>query len=237
MMPLMHMILSVFLSIYFLFLNQTSSQELSFGSCPKFPTVKNFDINRYLGLWYEYSNYFAIFQAFQDCVTAFYTDETPSSSYSGRQPAPKIGVLNRGRNVFLRKSSSAKGTATLNDPNDPNRPGELIVNFGGFQPESTSTNYNVVDTDYENFAVVYSCNNKLFFKSEILWILTRKQFPSPYLIKDIKKRIRHYGLDTRRLKRTNQKGCPRIHWISYDQTMIFYFNQCDKESIITLSYI
>ena len=120
-----------------------------------------------------------------------------------------------------------------------------------FPAESTSTNYNVVDTDYENFAVVYSCNNKLFFKSgnnldyiakvllefylitlswhllfsyfkieylfsEILWILTRKQFPSPYLIKDIKKRIRHYGLDTRRLKRTNQKGCPRIHWISYD---------------------
>ena len=25
--------------------------------------------------------------------------------------------------------------ATLNDPNDPNRPGELIVNFGGFQRE------------------------------------------------------------------------------------------------------
>ena len=35
----------------------------------------------------------------------------------------------------LRKSSSAKGMATLNDPNDPNRPGELIVNFGGFQRE------------------------------------------------------------------------------------------------------
>ena len=55
---------------------------------------------QYLGLWYEYSNYFAIFQAFQDCVTAFYTDETPSSSYSGVTPALKIGVLNRGRNVL-----------------------------------------------------------------------------------------------------------------------------------------
>jgi len=201
----------VCLTIYGVMLPQIKSQELSLGSCPNFPTVKNFQLERYLGLWYEYSNYFAIFQAFQDCVTAFYTDETPSSSYGGRKPAPKIGVLNRGRNVFLRKSSSAKGTATLNDPNDPNRPGELIVNFGGFQPESTSTNYNVVDTDYDQYAVVYSCNNKLFFKSEILWILTRKQFPSPYLIKHIKKRIRSFGLDTRRLKRTNQKGCPRIH--------------------------
>lgn len=202
-------VFSTFLLLSVLLLPRTRSQELSFGSCPSFPTVKNFQLERYLGVWYEYSNYFAIFQAFQDCVTAFYTDETPSSSYNG-QPAPIIGVLNRGRNVFLRKSSSAKGMATLNDPNDPNRPGELIVNFGGFQPESTSTNYNVVDTDYENYAVVYSCNNKLFFKSEILWILTRKQFPSPYLIKDIKKRIRSFGLDTRRLKRTNQKGCPRI---------------------------
>ena len=56
--------------------------------------------SQYLGQWYEYSNYFAIFQAFQDCVTALYTDETPSSSYGGRAPAPKIGVNNKGRNVL-----------------------------------------------------------------------------------------------------------------------------------------
>jgi hypothetical protein len=55
---------------------------------------------QYLGLWYEYSNYFAIFQAFQDCVSALYTDETPTSSYAGTRPAPKLGVLNRGRNVL-----------------------------------------------------------------------------------------------------------------------------------------
>ena len=28
----------------------------------------------------------------------------------------------------------------LNDPNDPNRPGELIVNFGGFQRKSFTFN-------------------------------------------------------------------------------------------------
>ena len=110
-----------------------------------------------------------------------------------------------------------------------------------FSAMATTTNYNVIDTDYENFSIVYSCNNKLFFKTgkyiqigtsllyirnknvnftffitffyflEIMWILTRQQFPSPYLIKNIKKRIRALGLDTRRLRKTNQKSCPAVH--------------------------
>ena len=34
--------------------------------------------------------------------------------------------------LSTRQSTSAKGNAVLNDPNDPTKPGELIVNFGGF---------------------------------------------------------------------------------------------------------
>ena len=41
----------------------------------------------------------------------------------------------------------------------------LIIPLYFLSAESTSTNYNVVDTDYDQYAVVYSCNNKLFFKS------------------------------------------------------------------------
>ena len=41
----------------------------------------------------------------------------------------------------------------------------LIITLYFLLAESTSTNYNVVDTDYDQYAVVYSCNNKLFFKS------------------------------------------------------------------------
>jgi hypothetical protein len=47
---------------------------------------------------------------------------------------------------------------------------------------------------------------------EFLWILTRKQFPDPYLIQNLYKKIRHLGLDTKRLKRTDQKNCP--NWAS-----------------------
>ena len=121
----------------------------------------------------------------------------------------------------------------------------MFIKF--YTARATDTNYNVVDTDYKNFAIVYSCNNKLFFKtgkktkfdfnleyhfykilcppfnaldiqphcgilsgsvSEILWILTRQQFPPKRLLHDIYKKIKSIGLDTRRLRKTTQKGCP-----------------------------
>ena len=46
--------------------------------------------------------------------------------------------------------NSAEGSAVLGEPSNPSRPGKLIVNFDS-QPSfarSTTTNYNVVDTDY-----------------------------------------------------------------------------------------
>ena len=46
------------------------------------------------------------------------------------------------------------------------------------------------------------------FFPEILWILTRPRFPSKYLIDHLYKKIRRLGLDTRRLRRTDQKTCP-----------------------------
>ena len=59
-----------------------------------------------------------------------------------------IRIIQIGSIYSLRKSSSAKGTATLNDPNDPNRPGELIVNFGGFQRKSVIINSKTISIEY-----------------------------------------------------------------------------------------
>ena len=51
----------------------------------------------------------------------------------------------------------------------------------------------------------------LFLKiliSELLWVLTRKQFPGKELIEYIYNKIKYLGLNTRRLRKTVQKGCP-----------------------------
>jgi len=121
-----------------------------------------------------------------------------------------IEVINQAVNTFTGASQEAEGTAILNNPTDPSVPGELIVNFDS-QPEFTrasSTNYNVIETDYDQFSIVYSCNNYGFMKSEILWVLTRKQFPGKELIEYIYNKIKYLGLNTRRLRKTVQKGCP-----------------------------
>lgn len=180
-------------------------QEFSFGGCRKFPIQKNFDKNRYLGKWYEYSNYFFFFQMFGKCVTATYSDE---SDYRSN----KIGVLNEAINERSGEVIEARGEAVL-APSRSNL-ARLIVNFDSqpFFVRSSTPNYNVIETDYDNYAIVYTCSDKFgLAKSEILWILTRQRFPDRNLIQSIKEKIRRSGIDTKRLRRTDQKTCPPGH--------------------------
>ena len=106
----------------------------------------------------------------------------------------------------------AEGSAVLGEPDNASRPGKLIVNFDG-QPSfarSTTTNYNILDTDYDSYAIVYSCSSKFFglLKSEFLWILTRERNPPTSVIEQATQIIQSQGIDTKRLKITRQTDCP-----------------------------
>eukprot|EP00094_Tigriopus_californicus_P008403 TCALIF_08097-PA protein Name:"Similar to APOD Apolipoprotein D (Cavia porcellus)" AED:0.13 eAED:0.13 QI:0/0.8/0.66/0.83/1/1/6/104/215 len=194
----------IFLVVFNLHLN-VEGQEISFGRCRKFPVLKHFQADRYLGKWYEYSNYFFIFQLFGKCVTAKYTDQ---SNYKSQ----RIGVLNESINEKNGNPNSVNGIGVL----EPGNAGlaRLTVNFDSqpFFARQDTPNYFVVDTDYDNFSIVYNCNNKFgFLKSEVLFILTRERFPNPKLIQSVRQKIRKAGLDPTRLRRTNQKSCPYGH--------------------------
>jgi hypothetical protein len=87
-------------------LQASDSAVPSFGRCPNVPGsqiiyaednnifssslgIANFDKRRYLGVWYEYSNVFEIFQIGGTCVRATYTDE-----------GDRIGVFNEQVNTM-----------------------------------------------------------------------------------------------------------------------------------------
>lgn len=74
----------------FAFLNSTgillvTAQIPYFTQCPHVSVVPNFDVEAYLGLWYEQEKYPFIFQLGGKCVTAEYT----------LRPDGKVGVFNR----------------------------------------------------------------------------------------------------------------------------------------------
>lgn len=82
----------------------TFAQVPGFGKCPNVNIMQNFDVKRYLGLWYEVQKYPFIFTLGGTCVTANYelnADQT-------------VQVFNR----QIRKSQedTIKGTARLIQP-------------------------------------------------------------------------------------------------------------------------
>merc|ERR1712168_265432 len=165
------------------------------GPCPYVPIVWNFDLHRYLGRWYEIERFFSGFQD-GDCVTADYK----------LFPNDTVSVLNT--DYTEGEMNSIQGIATLPDPNL----GQLSVKFpfGGSKMDKDGPNYNVVATDYKNYAVVYSCNTfGPDFKLEFAWILGRWTTLPPKFLVELKEWLKTVNINSDRFMPTIQTDCPR----------------------------
>ena len=145
-------------------------------------TVKEFNLQRYLGKWYEIARYDHRFERGMSGVTATYK----------LSPDGSISVLNagykrdtHGRSKFRRAVGRAKIPDTA-------RPGRLKVSFF----LNFYSDYYILELDEENYnyALVGSSTDKY------LWILSR----TPQLPEEIKKKLvtaaERRGYDTNRLQ-------------------------------------
>ncbi|GFO00542.1 apolipoprotein d-like [Plakobranchus ocellatus] len=97
---------------------------IKFGKCPSVTAQATLDTAQYLGVWYEYQRFPAIFEAGLDCTTATYGED-----------GDKISVTNAGTtridlfgSKIVLNHNSVEGSATVPDPA---KPAELSVSFGG----------------------------------------------------------------------------------------------------------
>jgi apolipoprotein D and lipocalin family protein len=82
-------------------------------------------------------------------------------------------------------------------------PGKLMVTFGsGFYSP-----YWVMETDYSNFALIYSCSVVNGRKLESAWILSRKPEMDEGVAKELEKKLREKTGFKDEIPRTLQKGC------------------------------
>merc|ERR1711976_1105199 len=185
----------IFIMLLLLFLSAFNFIDCgvpSLGECPK---LRDFDINNYLGRWYEYSNTFELYQVGGDCVRATYT---------GRDDGI-VGVFNEQQNSLYGSYISINGTAFQPDPGFA----EFAVNFGNIF-ETKTPNYYVIDTDYETFSIVCNCFQLGIEKLESLWLLTRLQIPNQETVDQGYKKMMDLGLPVDKLEQTAQINCSNL---------------------------
>mgnify|MGYP003556426071 FL=1 len=152
---------------------------LPLSSCSKDfdnSTVTQFDLSRYLGVWYEVARYNHSFEKGMDNTMAEYI----------LQDDGKVFVLNTGWKNG--KFEVAEGKAKYKDPEG--NPGALKVSFFLF----FYSEYNVmmVDENYQISLVGSKSDN-------YLWILSRTPVPDPDLLQMVLAEAEARGYDTSKL--------------------------------------
>jgi len=179
------------------------AQKISPGRCPDFEVVRNFDARAYLGKWHGYSKYPQQRFARGNCSTVFYSD--------GSRPGglPRINVINRGYNETTGSYSRVEGAAIATNPT---KKAALLVVFGNQRgPPPTSPNYNILETDYDNYALVYGCRSPSGgTKMESLYVLTRDRQPLQEVIDEAYSGLTSRGIDTESLVQNVQTDCPEV---------------------------
>ncbi|CAG4957190.1 unnamed protein product [Colias eurytheme] len=176
--------------------------------------IANFEAGRYLGKWYQQASYPQLFQD-GDCARAHY------STTDG----VVVQVMNT--QVTDRRLDVAYATAQVITTDGS---GVLNVTFT-LPPSSQASNYYILGTDYDNYALVYSCRNIDEGKNRIVtsWKLSRTKTLEPQYDTIMSTIIDNtQGLRENYYVQSNQSddACFYIPAVDRDQAPVFR-SQCD----------
>jgi len=126
---------------------------MNFGSCVDIELQKDFNATRYTGTWFEQARDKTMLFEQYDCQQARYSLQGSGLLVHNTQYNPTTGKV---------EEAYANGTCTG---------AHCTVIFNSYAPAG---DYRVVETDYENYSLVYSCTNFLkISKFQYFWLLTR----------------------------------------------------------------
>jgi len=144
--------------------------DISLGRCEDVEYgLDSLELNRYLGTWYELARAKSIPFQKGDCTQATY-----SLNEDGSVRVNNIEVVDG-------KQRGVIGRAVKTDNEF-----RFKVSFSDtFWGKLFKGDYQVVDTDYDSYAIVYSCTNLVFAKSEFYWVLSRTKEVSEETLVDL----------------------------------------------------
>ncbi|XP_073944435.1 glial Lazarillo [Choristoneura fumiferana] len=169
------------------------------GVCPVYPQLPNFDIQRMTGTWYEVERSFYLMEISASCTElrvtlnerGFYLiavntvnrwTGTPSTTYGLGIPS------HNGSSSFRYKLNNRM----------PYLIGRMLPGAG---------QYSVLFTDYDNFAVVWSCTSVSIAHADRMWVLGRRRELGAALRARIYALLAALQLDPDRLLLSKNNNC------------------------------
>lgn len=147
--------------------------------------VNGFDMQRYLGTWYEIARLDHSFERGLINVTATYTLNEDGS----------LRVVNRGFDPQLNRWKEAAGRAHFVSESDQ---GRLKVSFFG----PFYGGYNILEIDERDYTYALICGNSRSY----LWILARQPKLSETVMASLTEKAKNLGFDTDALIYVQQKN-------------------------------
>ncbi|KAM5292485.1 apolipoprotein D [Ctenodactylus gundi] len=167
-------------------------QAFHLGRCPTPPVQENFNVHKYLGRWYE-------------------IEKIPVSFEKGKCIQANYSLLDNGKVKVLNQELSSDGTVNQIEgeatQSNASEPAKLGVKFFQFMP---SAPYWVLATDYDNYALVYSCTNIIWlFHVDHVWILGRNPSLPAETVTQLKEILTSNNINIEKMTVTDQVNCPK----------------------------
>lgn len=171
-----------------------SAQIPNLGFCPEYIPMANFDMERFLGVWYEAERYFQLSEVVSRCVMTNYTKGTDGRYHVSNQ------VTNRFTGVKRILDGEIKPAASKAEE------GKLQVKYTTI-PLTPETKYSVLETDYDSYAVLWNCQGIGPVHAQNAWVMTRQRIPSGEVLQKAYGVLDKYKISKTFFVKTDQADC------------------------------
>ncbi|CAH1103586.1 unnamed protein product [Psylliodes chrysocephalus] len=179
--------------LFFSFVVLVSAQIPSLGFCPDYLPMTDFDIDSFLGKWYESERYFQFSDIASRCVVTDYAKGPSGKIYVSNEVTSRLTGVKRVIDGHLELSGRVGE-------------GKLNVKYST-TPLSSQAILTVLDTDYDNYAVIWSCSGFGPLSAQSAWVMTRERLPSGPVLQKVYGVLDKFKISRTFFVRTDQEGC------------------------------
>ncbi|XP_065089367.1 apolipoprotein D-like [Ochlerotatus camptorhynchus] len=181
-------------------------ESSGFGKCPNYPSMPKFNMTRFLGKWYEVERSFYLPEIAAGCTTLTFDDTTVRDS-DGR---PQLEIAIKTVNRWTGNPSVSIGEAIT----ESEKSSIMSVQLKSRLPSAVARylpgagKYQVLYTNYDDFAILWSCSSFVAVHADQIWLLGRERDYLADIRKKIYNALKQLSLDPERLFISKNSDCP-----------------------------